>query len=371
LKITHIIRSLDPNAGGPPIVVARVAAEMARQGQDVRVIANASPDAQQRIAAMIGSIPGADQVKYEDAGDLKSQILNSQIVHLHGVWDPILKSAASAAYGLGVPYVVAPHGMLDPWSLSQKSWKKKIALALGYRAMLNRCSFLHLLNRDEKDLVAPLRLRCAMQVIPNGIAAEEFANLPPAGTFYAAHPELNGQPYILFLGRLHYKKGLDILADAFAIVSKTDPDVRLVIAGPDDGALADFQSRINTTNLAPRVHLIGPIFGSDKLAALADAACFALPSRQEGFSIAILEAMAAGKPVVISKACHFPDVAEESAGEVTELNAAAFAAGILKVLQNSTSYGQAGPAMVHSRFTWLKVVEQMLRAYQSALQRSN
>jgi glycosyltransferase involved in cell wall biosynthesis len=356
LKIAHIIRSLDPNAGGPPIVV-------------VRVISDSQPDATDRIKTMIGSLPGADLVHYESATNLKSQISNSQILHLHGIWDPILKSTAAAAYGQGIPYVVAPHGMLDPWSLAQKKWKKKIALALGYRATLNRCGFLHLLNRDEKDLIAPLGLRCPMQVIPNGIAPEEFENLPATGSFFAAHPKLNGAPYILFLGRLHHKKGLDILADAFAILCKSDSKIHLVVAGPDDGGLTDFESRIAISNLTSRVHVIGPIFGNDKLKALADTTCFALPSRQEGFSIAILEAMAAGKAVVISNTCHFPEVAEQKAGEVTNLTAAEFAAGLAKVLSNPIPYGQAGQAMVYSRFTWPKVVDQLLQNYESALNR--
>jgi glycosyltransferase involved in cell wall biosynthesis len=367
LKIAHIIRSLDPNAGGPPIVVVRLASEMARQGHEVLVISDSQPDAADRIQSMIGSLPGAENVRYESATNLISQISNSQILHLHGIWDPILKSTAAAAFGQGIPYIVAPHGMLDPWSLAQKKWKKKIAMLLGYRAMLNRSALLHLLNRDEKELIAPLGLRCPMQVIPNGIAPEEFENLPAIGSFYAAHPELTGAPYILFLGRLHFKKGLDILADAFAILSKSNPTVHLVVAGPDDGALADFQSRIAAGNLNSRVHVIGPIFGNDKLAALADAACFALPSRQEGFSIAILEAMAAGKPVVISTSCHFPEVAEERAGEVTELTATDFAGGLSRVLANPTPYGQAGQTMVYSRFTWPKVVEQLLKNYGSVL----
>jgi glycosyltransferase involved in cell wall biosynthesis len=338
---------------------------------DVRIIANPASEAQLRIDAMIGSLSGADRVRCEPATNLKSQISNSDILHLHGIWDPILKSTASAAHAQHIPYVIAPHGMLDPWSLAQKSWKKKLALLLGYRTMLNRCAFLHLLNRDEKDLIAPLKLTCPMQVIPNGIAPEEFENLPASGTFHAAHPELNGRPYILFLGRLHYKKGLDILADAFAILAKTNPDIQLVIAGPDEGVLADFQSRITAGNLTGRVHIIGPIFGQAKFAALVDATCFALPSRQEGFSLAILEAMAAGKPVVISTSCHFPEVAEEKAGEATELTASAFAAGLSKVLANPAPYGQAGQMLVHARFTWPKVVQLLGDAYSAGMQRAN
>jgi glycosyltransferase involved in cell wall biosynthesis len=363
MKIAHVIRSLDPLGGGPPIVVVRLAAELARQGHDVRIISEPAPDARERIAAMIGSLPGAQKVQYESSGN-HAAMKNAGIIHLHGVWDSILNSAAAEAYRRSIPYVIAPHGMLDPWSLSQKSWKKKLALLLGYRSMLNRCAFLHLLNSDEQQLIAPLKLTCDTRVIPNGIAPEEFSDLPPMGTFRAAHPELGSAPFILFLSRLHFKKGLDILAAAFAKLARGNSDIHLVIAGKDEGAELAFRNDINAAGLKDRVHLVGPIFGKDKLAALVDAACFCLPSRQEGFSIAILEAMACGLPVVISKACHFPEVAEANAGEVVDLNADDFAAALQRVLSNPAQMGEAGRRLVFERFTWPNIAGLLSEAYQ-------
>lgn len=382
MRIAHIVRSLDPLAGGPPIVAVRLASELARQSHAVTVISYRAPDADQRIGAMIGSLPGADQVRYEtleapgrferlrttdDRRRFEDLFREVDVVHLHGVWDSILRAAASAARERGLPYIVAPHGMLDPWSLAQKSWKKKLALALGYRTMLNGAAFLHLLNRDEKELIAPLGLRCAMRVIPNGISPEEFSQLPAPGAFRAAHRELGSAPYILFLSRLHYKKGLDILADSFALLAQTNREIRLVVAGADEGAQGDFQTRIQRTGLMDRVHLVGPIFGKEKLAALVDAACFCLPSRQEGFSMAILEAMACGIPVVLSSACHFPEVAEENAGEVVLLEAAPFASAVARVLANPGQMGQTGRRMVFERFTWPAIARMLSESYRGAL----
>jgi glycosyltransferase involved in cell wall biosynthesis len=382
MKIAHVIRSLDPLGGGPPLIVVRLAAESARQGHEVSVFAHPAPDAQKRIDDMIGSLPGADRVRYETVSapsgfknffpiDTQRSFENLfdgiDIVHLQGVWDPILKAAAAAARKRRIPYVVAPQGMLDPWSLSQKRWKKKFALLAGYQAMLNRSAFLQLLNRDEKELIAPLGLSCASEIIANGIAAEEFAQLPPADTFRAAHPEIGSAPYILFLSRLHYKKGLDILAAAFAQLSRSNSEIHLVVAGKDEGAEPGFRSDIQAAGLTERVHLVGPIFGKEKLAALVDAACFCLPSRQEGFSVAILEAMACGLPVVITKPCHFPEVAEENAGEVVELDAGQIAAALQRVLSNPTTMGATGRQMIFEKFTWEKVVIALIKAYQKHL----
>src|SRR5262249_20284038 len=157
-----------------------------------------------------------------------------------------------------------------------------------YRRMLNRARSLHLGNDDERRLTEPLGLHPKSFIIPNGIFLSEFDPLPSPGTFCEAHPELRGDPFILFLSRLHHKKGLDILADAFAIVAVKMPKVRLVVAGADDGAKHSFEQRIKALGLTRRVHLVGPLYGRQKLAALVDASSFCLPSRQEGFSIAIL-----------------------------------------------------------------------------------
>ena len=163
--------------------------------------------------------------------------------------------------------------MLDPWSLRQKSVKKRIALAMGYREMVNSAAFLHLLNSDEHRLISPLHFRTPVEVIPNGIFFEELSPLPQSGEFRRLHPEIGDSPYVLFLSRLHYKKGLDYLCDAFALVK--DRQARLVVAGPDAGEKAEFQRPAAAADLADRVHIVGPIYGRDKVAAMVDAACFA------------------------------------------------------------------------------------------------
>jgi glycosyltransferase involved in cell wall biosynthesis len=384
LKILHIIQSIDPKGGGPAQVAVRLAAAQASLGHDVHVVAYADPEADFRTRQQIDRVPYRSLFKlhllpkFGRAEALlargASRVINDLLegagwVHCHGVWESILRVAAESAYKAGVPYCFRPAGMLDPWSLDQRKWKKKVGLALGTRRVLRRAKFIHALNHDEARLIAPLKLGVPTCIIPNGIFLEEVEPLPARGTFRIDHPELADYAYVLFLGRLHWKKGLDYLADAFALLAERLPSVRLVVAGPDDGHKANFEAHIHRHNLGDRVRLVGPLYGPNKFAALADASCFCLPSRQEGFSVAVLEAMAAGVPVVISEACHFPEAASSRAGVIAPLEPSAIAAAIESILLNpsrAASMSSAGQNLIRNHYTWPRIAEQLTNLYEQS-----
>ncbi len=301
---------------------------------------------------------------------IKPIVKEFDLIHLHGVWAPLIYAAASVTTAQSRPFVLTLHGMLHPWALKQRSWKKRAALAFGYRRMLNRARFLHLGNSEESRLTADLHLTPPTRIIPNGVFLEEFDPLPDRGAFRAAHPEFSAARLILFLGRLHYMKGLDFLADAFAIVGRSTPDAHLVVVGPDAGARASFEAQIARLGIADRVHVLGPLYASQKIAALCDCDCFCLPSRREGFSMAVTEALACEAPVVISTDCHFAEVRDASAGIIADLNAPAMAAAIEAILrdpQMARRMGRAARALIISRFTWPTVAQQMIEGYDAVM----
>jgi len=384
-RIVHLIGSVHPKAGGPSTVVTRLAAAQAALGHDVTILSFLTEESRGAFEKGVADIPGFEQVrlilkpsatstmwlaKGENRRELQRVVESADVVHLHGVWEPLLLLGARTAKRNRIPYVVRPCGMLDPWSLRQHAVKKRVALAAGYRWMLNNTACLHVLNADEKRLIDRLGLTCRKSVIPNGVFLEEIHPLPARGTFHGAHPELKDKPYVLFLSRLHHKKGLDYLLEAFCKVALKDRDVHLVVAGPDDGMGAEFSRKVLVSGFANRVHVVGPLYGEEKLAALADAALFCLPSRQEGFSLATSEALACGVPVVISEAVHFPEVAQAGAGRVVGLDAEAIAGAMLEILGSPvtrTAMGKAGRQLMESRFTWPVVAERCEAMYASAV----
>lgn len=384
MRVLHVIASIDPRQGGPQCSLIHHAAAQAARGADVAIASYVGDGVEARFAEEHGRAPCADGLRLHPlpreralgrvlagaaASALAPLVGGADFLHLHGVWEPVLVRAAGIARRRGTPYCVTPHGMLDPWSLARKRLKKRIALLATHRRMLGGARFLHALNADERALIAPLGLGPPVATIANGVNPAGIDAHAVRGRFRASLPALGARPFILFLSRLHHKKGLDILADAFARLAGRRADVDLVVIGPDQGAEAGFRARIAAAGLDARVHLTGPVFGARKYEAMADCACFCLPSRQEGFSIAIIEAMACGAPVAISENCHFPEVATAGAGRVLPLSETAFAEALETLLDDpadAAAMGAAGRRLVEARYTWPAIAAETLRAYETA-----
>ena len=385
MRISHIIDSLDPLQGGPPVSTVSLAAAQAALGHDVTVVSNEFSDPNLHLNRLLGAIPGSDRLNFEfisyknSLGRLFSvsakRFFNKNIqcwemLHLHGIWSPILWAAANCAIAQNVKWGIAPRGMLHPWALEQKQWKKRLALELGWRRLIRRAAFLHVLNAEEKAYVCQRFPGRPIDIIPNGV----FPGEVNCGTSdFLVSPQmarLKGRAYILFMGRLHYVKGLDYLAEAFSMVAQVHPEIDLVVAGADAGMLRLFQAQVSRLGISKRVHVVGAIFGADKYAVLHNALCLCHPSRQEGFSMSIIEALASGLPVVISEGCHFGEVEEQGAGKVVELNASSIANALLKIIENDKwrkNAGQKAKELALTKYTWPKLAEHSINIYQSVV----
>lgn len=374
-RILHVISSLDRKAGGTPVALAGLAIAQAQLGAVVTVASTYNEGADLAIAdqlkaagvavELVGPATGKFQRHPQIVPTLRRLIADADFVHIHTLWEEVQHQAAKLAWKAKKPYAFVPQGMLDPWSLSQSKWKKRAYMAWRLRVDLNLAAFIHVLNRDEAELIKPLKLRTRTEVIPNGIDPATVQPLPEPTVFRQKRPEIGDAPFALFLSRLHYKKGLDYLADAFALVAKQRPDVKLVVAGPEEGAGEDFDARISAAGLSDRVFRVGPLYGPDKLAALAACSMFVLPSRQEGHSLATIEALACGVPCVISENCHFPEVGEAGAGRVVPLNAQDVANAMLGYFNDPIARETAsGKALdLAQKYTWKAIAQKTLDLY--------
>lgn len=304
---------------------------------------------------------------------LTDHIHEYDIVHCHGIWH--FGSLAPFLIDQSVTKVVTIHGLLDKWAIRHSYWKKKLLSIVLQKRLLNRADLIQINNTDERsDLLRYLgRQHPNVVIIPNGIPMADFETLPTPGTFRRQHGILATQPLILFMSRLNIKKGLDLLLPAFRQYAERHPDALLVLAGPDDGYQATAEAFIRDNNLTNRVKLVGMLMDDDKKAALADADVFVLPSYSEGFSMAVLEAMAAGTPAIVSDRVGFGDVIRETgAACLTDLTSDSVLASLEKVLHDNNyrdQLRQAGQALVRQRYDIQVVADQLLNAYQTVLDR--
>ena len=374
MKVTHLIQSLDPKDGGPPNVAACHAASLASIGIDVALASLANPNDKQDIDSFLHGFPGMDRVETHPTlrgsvgtAKLKELINETDVVHLHGVWGPVLPTAARMARKANKPYIVTPHGMLNPWPLAQKKLKKQVAMLFRYRKMLLKASALHYLNTDEHNLSGKAIPTESGVVIPNGIFIEQIDTAQASGLFRSSVPGLGDKPFLLYIGRLHHIKGIDYMMQSFEELAKVNNEIAMVLLGPDGGMKKKLASWITHRNYHQRVFLPGAVFGPMKHAALREAACFLLPSRHEGFSIAILEALANRCPVVISNECHFPEIESAGAGYEIELDPKQISNALIDILSDgkrSIQMGANGRDLVASRFTWPRIAEQLRELYQ-------
>ena len=303
--------------------------------------------------------------------DIEGAVRAAPVVHLHGIWQGHTRRGALAARRFGVPYLIAAHGMAEPWALRHKALKKKVYTALVEGNNLRRASCLHALSRPEVGHLRALAPRAPVALVPNGVDLAPFEDLPSRTELEAEYPELAGKFVLLFFGRLHVKKGLDLLARALGAIGRDRPDVHIVLAGNDDGALAAFKAVVASFRMDDRVTYAGHVSGEPARRMWGRADAFVLPSYSEGFSMAILEALAARLPVMITRVCHFPELEQAGGGIVVESDEAGVINGLRELLDRSDADCRAladrGRSLVETHYTWRRQAERLLEVYRGVI----
>lgn len=303
---------------------------------------------------------------------LVAAVRSSDVVHIHGLWNPRANLCAAVARHAGKPYVLSPHGMLDDWALRQGRVKKMVYSRLFEHALVERAARLHCLNADEAQQVRSFRETARSFVLPNGILLSEYEKLPNPEVLRERFPVLRGKIVALFLGRLHPKKGFDLLIPAMAPAVAASPDLHLLVVGPDqDGYRPKLEAAVAGAGLQGHVTFAGMLTGQEKLQALAGSDFFVLPSHQEGDSVAVKEAMACRLPVIVTGACHLPEVAAHEAGIVVEESVSSLAAALRRLGDDQTSrraMGRNAYELVKGKYEWSALAASLRLLYAEVAQ---
>ena len=237
------------------------------------------------------------------------------------------------------------------------------------RRFLARSSCIHALVESEFRDVRRYGCKRPVAIVPNGIDLAEFDREHDGDRILAQWPRLANRRVALFLSRIHPKKGLPILLEAWARAIRRRSEWVLVIAGPgEDGHDRDLKRCVDALGISDNVILTGPVYGADKVHLLRHADFFVLPSYSEGFSMAVLEALACRLPVLITPNCNFPDVERTSAGQTVEPSVPGLREGLEALMDMSSKelaeMGGRGRTLVEQKYTWSRVVTQLNSVYQ-------
>jgi len=303
------------------------------------------------------------------AAALKEAIPNHDVVHIHSLYLYHSWVAASLARKFKIPYIIRPHGTLDPYLYKRHRMRKSIMDLLFQNKALRNASAIHYTTREELHLAEPYTFGAPGAVVPNGVNAADYDELPPAGALRARYPELAQGRIILFLGRLNFKKGLDILIPAFAKALDADDSLRLVIVGPDGGEEQKTRGWVREFGVEDKTVLTGMLTDDDILAAYKDAEVFVLPSYSENFGIAVVEAMASGVPVLISdKVNIWREVVDGGAGRVAPAEIDAFASLMIDAMADRDGLDDMAAKakqVARDKFDWQSVAAQFEDLYRS------
>jgi glycosyltransferase involved in cell wall biosynthesis len=331
MRVLHVIHTTNPAYGGPVESVAQLGSYLKGLGVEVEVVGGADPPhakwAAGYVLPAIGAGPGLGRYGYstrlipwlrEHGGQYDVWVIN-------GIWQYHAHAAAKVARELHKPYLVYPHGMLDPWSRRAHPFKylKKFAYwILTERATLRDAAYVCFTAVEEEALALQYFSvgKWRSRVIGAGVAQPPAVQISELNDFLNKHQELEGKRILLFLGRIHPKKGLDILIRAFANLARTDSTVHLLVVGEGEPALMTAMHELCAAmRVVNRVTFAGPLYGRAKWLAYAVAELFVLPSHQENFGIAVAEALAVGVPVCISSRVNiWREINDSGAGIICE-----------------------------------------------------
>ncbi|MEZ5316637.1 MAG: glycosyltransferase [Vicinamibacterales bacterium] len=375
MRILTVNYLLDPVAGGGTAErVAQITRALASTGVDSSVLtmdAGLTPQRRQDLApapvTALRTLNRRFSLPFPAWSTVLQRVRAADLVHIVGHWTAINLLAAAAARRCGRPVVVSPAGALRLAGRS-RMLKRAYNAAGGVRMIREAAAWIAVSRNElpeyERYGVAARRVT----VIPNGVDPKAFAGGDPDR--FRRTLGLPGGPFVLFVGRLAWSKGPDLLLDAFGRVARRFPDHHLVMIGTDEGLQASLRATARSLGLAERVHFPGYVGGDDKAGAYHAASLLVIPSRQEAMSIVALEAGASGTPVLLTDRCGFDEVAAIGGGAVTPPTVEGLESAMAGLLSDPAGLAARGGRLrdyVRAHASWRDVAEQHRRVFASVL----
>lgn len=301
---------------------------------------------------------------------LKANIAQFNIVHIHTIYLYPTFIAAYWARKKNIPYIINPSGMLDPVQINiRNSFRKKIYIKIIEELNVKNAVALHVASQYEKEQLHSFGFNVPIYQISRGLDIEEYSLSETTADFKDRYPQLRGKKIILFLGRVHPQKGLDLLIDAFSKLVLKQKNAYLVIVGPDEHRYTDqLKGKLKQLGLAQHAIFTGMLLGKEKLSALHSSDIFVLPSFVENFGLAVVEAMACKLPVIITDRVGLsPVVGEHKAGLVVGCDAEQIADAMVDLMDNEGKrrfLGENGRRLVSEKFTANSTADEMIRIYE-------
>jgi len=377
-KVTNVICRFNSGSGGPPRTVVAIA----RAGRDIWDAELFTTDYVEPKAdsLLIRDFRGHVNLLHRHAqtalggllmttglwSSFRTQLIRGihpDVLHLHGVWSPYLVAFARAAQANGIPYIVAPHGMLEPWSLTVRARRKSLALKTYQGKIFRDAAAIHTTSEIEAANLRSLGLTDApIFVIPNAIEA------PPA-TNGAARKSVDGRKVLLFLSRVHPKKGLDILLRAWSDLRPSDWE--LMIVGHGEPSYVEELKRLCTKGKIAHVEFHSHVDGDEREAMFARAAAFVLPTYSENFGNVVGEAMIRGLPVITTTGTPWSVIAERNLGWYVEPTLGGLKGALATLFETETNLlaamGARGRDYVKRYLLIDAVRPRLVEMYQTAL----
>lgn len=382
MKVLMVTPAVGKIYGGPTKIVLELAQAIGKLGNKVDIVTTHANGATNLDVPLRTWVDESDYriqyFPYWDVADYKisvsltkwlfQHVADYDLVHTNAVFSyPILPAHWACQYRK-VPYIMTPHGMLEPWAMEYKAWKKQLYYKLLEKPALQNAAAVQITGSPEAKSIRSYGIETPLVFAANGIHQRDCETQIDPEIFYQQFPHTRNKTLILFLGRIDPKKGLDLLATAFAQVSAQFPQTHVIVAGPDNtGFLPTAQSYFAQAGL-DAVTFTGMLTGTIKQAALAAASIYVAPSYSEGFSMSVLEGMAAGLPCIITTGCNFPEAGEAQAAYIANINADEIADRLIECLKNpqqAKEVGDRARKLILEQYTWERIAVNLQTAYKA------